>query len=170
MSSPADAGLRPDMEQALADLRELGELFALCGVELIGALTSIAEGVPPHLLGEVLDVPAIGANHAVAHFKLAEHLHRCLAALRAWNGDLHVTHEITPEMIEIGASTILDEREHSTAWDLASSVYRAMASELVYARLHHTSSFLPEGPSRSTRELISAPRSKPGRPLILRRP
>lgn len=83
----------PDMSQALADLRELKELHSRFGVELVGCLTSIAEGVPPLIVGEFRDPATDGADQRIEYFKLAEHLHRCLAALRAWNADLHVTHQ-----------------------------------------------------------------------------
>jgi hypothetical protein len=86
----------PDMRQALTDLRELKDLYSKFGVELVGCLTSIAEGAPPQIVGEISNLATDGASHAVAHFKLAEHLHRCLVALRAWNADLHVTHQKTP--------------------------------------------------------------------------
>lgn len=131
MSAPE--GMRPDMAQALADLRELRELFSRFGVELIGSLTGIAEGLPPHICGEVLDTSAAGsgANDLVCHFKLAEHLQRCLAALRAWNSDLHVTHDISPEMVSAGELELLGVLGGSVEvfWspsDLAISVYLAM--------------------------------------------
>jgi len=102
----APVELRPDMNQALADLKELGDLFARFGVELISSFASIREGVPPILLCDVLDGPAIGANYITARFKLSEQLHRCLAALRAWNGDLHVPHGIVPIEVEVVKSMI----------------------------------------------------------------
>lgn len=134
--------IRPDMTAALADLRELGDLSRRFGVELIRCLTSIAEGVSPVLLCEVSDVPAIGADHAVAHFKLTEGFQRCLAALRAWDGDLHVGHreplcgvnrsipEITPAMIKAGAdilwTTPMDYPTDESMEAIAGRIYVAM--------------------------------------------
>ena len=122
----APVELVPDMSQALADLRELGELFARFGVELISSLAGIREGVPPVLLCEVFDVSEVGTNRVVACFKLAEHLERCLAALRAWDGNLHTGHEITPAMLEAGAECLADMSEASLI-SQAREVFLAMS-------------------------------------------
>lgn len=98
------------MTSALADLRELKDLSVRFGVELISSLTGVMEGCTPLLLGEVCNASAVGTNHAVARFKLAEHLHRCLMALRAWNSDLHIAHGDDPpaDLIEVGVAALLN--------------------------------------------------------------
>ena len=74
----------------------------------------------------------IRTDYPVARFKLGKRFERALAALRAWDGDLHVGHgavsdvEITPEMIQAG----IRELALCESWDsrrsVVLSVYQAM--------------------------------------------
>src|ERR1700733_10722613 len=91
--------IRPDIDTAIADLRELRELSTRFGFDLFGCLASLTKGGLPHFRCKVSDSPAPGADYVMAHFKLAEHLEGALAALRvcARNSNAHIgDHGIIP--------------------------------------------------------------------------
>ena len=107
MSTPAYPEIRPDMSAALADLDELRVLSVRFGYDLFGALANLTKRLAPVLTCEVSDVPAVGADYLVAHFKLTEELHSVLVALRARDSDCHVSHGGFPN-IKIPDDIILE--------------------------------------------------------------
>lgn len=138
-TEPPEAGapveLEPDMAQALADLNELKELSLRFGYDLFGALASLAESNAPFILGEIDDAATARAGHAVACFKLAERLDGALMALRARNGNAHVGHEVTPEMIEAGLEEYLSVWTDLRDAKPGASESMLMRSYLAMARL-----------------------------------
>lgn len=73
--------------------------------------------------------------------------------------------EMTPAMIEAGASAVFEWRDGATAWGLAEEVYLA-TERARKGLLPRPGSFVSVGAvSRSSCEIPSGFRSRPGRPL-----
>jgi len=77
----AEAGapvqLVPDMDQALADLRELKTLSVRFGSNSFACWRALRRASRHSLLSEVRDAPA-GTENGVAYFKLTEQFYRAL--------------------------------------------------------------------------------------------
>jgi hypothetical protein len=91
--------VRPDMDQAIGDLRELNTLSARFGFDLVGCIQRLTECDAPVFCCEIDPLPAEGADYLLAKFKLHERLDGALAALRARNSDFDTLHAPTDSII-----------------------------------------------------------------------
>jgi hypothetical protein len=152
------------MDQALADLRELGELSRRFGFNLVECLASLSERDAPVLFCEVSDAPAMGTNYLVARFKLHELLQGALMAFRARDGNFHVAPQITLEMLNAGAVALSRVRDYVADGsvnlrDVAEAIYRAMHTALPLGGLAPTSfsRFRQSLPATAYREMSQKP-------------
>ena len=78
---------KPDMDKALADMRELSELARARSFDLFMYLRELTDLGAPVFRAYVNDVAAVSALDCVVHYKLDNGLLALLAALRAM--DIH---------------------------------------------------------------------------------
>jgi len=84
-----------DMDQALADFRELRELAALHFFDLFGLLREISDSGASVLCAEVDSFSAMPTGDSVVRYKLSDRLQVCLATLRA--------HHVHPKKVKGGS-------------------------------------------------------------------
>ncbi|MGD0420587.1 MAG: hypothetical protein ABSA68_13585 [Xanthobacteraceae bacterium] len=72
-----------DMDQALADLKELRELAALQFFDLFSLLRELDDAGASILCAEVDNFSAMPAGNSIVRYKLSDRLQICLATLRA---------------------------------------------------------------------------------------
>lgn len=85
-----DTPLILDMDQALADLKELRELAALQSFDLFGLVRELSDAGASVLCCQVDKYSARSASDRIARYKLADRLLVSLAALRARHVHPHV--------------------------------------------------------------------------------
>jgi hypothetical protein len=76
----------PDMENALAEIRELRELSLLTKFDLRQFLDEFRKRGTPILRADIDPAPAVGTKDYIVHYKLADGVLACLQALRVQAG------------------------------------------------------------------------------------